>query len=511
MEKVIHFIIPEIPNQEQLDVIELAKKLHSSWEIMVWQDPIKKDGFLLEKYWDKANSGAQLADLLRLDVVYRFGGVYIDSDLRLFRSMDGLADNYDFFIASEDGVVLTNAIFGAKKEHPALKVLIDELNNNEPDWTRSPVETTGPSFFAENLKWRDDISVLPRETFYTYNWNEAPLPNHKLSFGEHLWAHSWWSDQDIANASAVPIKLSKYKTAIKCFIKPYAIRLMNGFRRFNSLGKPVVRNFSSYMRTDEILIKTIHGHSIVADGMDLSVTPELVFNGYYGFPEEEFLKKVLRGGDWFVDVGSNIGTFSLLAAQKVGAFGRIFSFEPNPRSYKLFSKSLVLNRMHERVIQRPCAVGSNKENVQLTFSKSRLGDGQISAKDIDGSIFSSSIKKIDDVVTVDALCVRLDDEFLVNLPIKILKIDVEGYESFVLKGAARLLKSQCFDNIMLDMVKEVAGSQWSDFLIEVRNIISLGYKVCTLNNDGNLIHHETLEAALRSNNGKTIVLTTSSK
>ena len=511
MEKIIHIIIPEKPNKEQQEVIGLAKKLHSSWKVMVWQDPLKKDGFLLEKYWSKANSGAQLADLLRLDVVYRFGGVYIDSDLKLFRSLDGLAENYNFFIASEDGLALTNAVFGAKKEHPAIKALIDELNNNEPDWTKPPNETTGPYFFAEHLKWRDDISVLPRESFYTYNYNEAPLPSHKLSLGEHLWAHSWWTDVEIANASVTTVKSCEYKAGIKRFIKPYAIRLMNSFRRFSFLGKPTVREFSSYMRTDEILIKTIHGHSIVADGMDLSITPELVFNGYYEFAEEEFLKKVLRGGDWFVDVGANIGSFSLLAAQKVGSFGRVFSFEPNPHPYSLLSKSLVLNLMHERVIQRLCAVGNNNTNVELTFSKSRLGDGQVSSIDFGNSTFSSSIKKLDDVVTVNALCVRLDDEFPINLPIKILKIDVEGYESLVLKGAARLLKAQCFDHIMLEMVKEVAGSQWKGILAEVRNIISFGYKVCTLGNDGSLIYHETLSAALGTNNCRTIVLTTSCK
>lgn len=511
MEKIIHFIIPENPNQEQLEVIEFAKKLHSTWEFMVWQDPIKKDGFLLEKYWDKANSGAQLADLLRLDVVHRFGGVYIDSDLKLFRSLDGLVENYDFFIASEDGVVLTNAIFGAKKEHPALKALIDELNDNEPDWTRSPVETTGPSFFAESLKWRDDISVLPRESFYTYNFYEAPLPNHKLSFGEHLWAHSWWSDLGVVEASAATIKRPGYKRFIKRFIKPYALQVMNGFRRINSLGKPTVRKFSSFVRTDEILIKTIHGYSIVADGMDLSITPELVFNGCYEFAEEEFLNKVLRGGDWFVDVGTNIGTFSLLAAQKVGSFGRVFSFEPNPRPYSLLSKSLVLNWMHERVIQRPCAVGNDNKQVQLTFSKSILGGGQISSMDLENSTSLKLIQKFDDVITVDVLCVRLDDEFPVDLPIKVLKVDVEGYEKFVLKGARRLLKAQCFDYIMLEMVKEVAGTQWYAILDEVRHVISLGYNVCTLQQDGNLICHETLNDALRSNNCRTIVLTTRRK
>ena len=90
-------------------------------------------------------------------------------------------------------------------------------------------------------------------------------------------------------------------------------------------------------------MQTIYGFRITVDGKDVSLTPQLVFKGYSELPEENFLKNTVRGGDWVIDVGANIGSFSLLAAQQLGSFGRVFAYEPNPRPVKLMAKSLVMN------------------------------------------------------------------------------------------------------------------------------------------------------------------------
>ena len=164
MQKIIHFTIPEHISPAQSDIIECARKYHPSWEIKIWQDPIQEeDGFLLEHYWPKANSGAQLADLVRLDVLHKYGGVYVDSDLRLLKPLDSLVESFDFFIASEDGQCLTNALIGARKESQIIRFLIDILRNHEPDWTLPPNITTGPEFFSQHLKWKAEVTVLPRE------------------------------------------------------------------------------------------------------------------------------------------------------------------------------------------------------------------------------------------------------------------------------------------------------------------------------------------------------------
>ncbi len=171
--KIIHFTIPKSPSADQLKAIEVARELHPGWKIEVWQDPLDRGAFRLSKYWEKTNSGAQLADLIRLEVVLLHGGFYLDSDIMLRKSLDALRV-YPFVIASEDGKVLTNAFFGAVPQSPVVQHLVETLDNHEIDWTLEPYLSTGPAFFARELKWRDDVTVLPRETFYPYNWHQKP-------------------------------------------------------------------------------------------------------------------------------------------------------------------------------------------------------------------------------------------------------------------------------------------------------------------------------------------------
>ena len=94
---------------------------------------MQPDGYPLERYWPKANSGAQLSDLLRLDVLYKWGGVYLDGDMRLLKPLDELAERFDFFIASHDGMVPINALIGATKG----------ASGNSGIDRRAPVERTG--------------------------------------------------------------------------------------------------------------------------------------------------------------------------------------------------------------------------------------------------------------------------------------------------------------------------------------------------------------------------------
>src|SRR3979490_621912 len=125
--RIIHFSVPEVLTPGQSEIIALARDKHPGWEVKIWQDPIDRSGFKLSQFLDMANSGAQRADLIRLDAVFRYGGVYVDSDIRLLKSLEPLVTNYDFFVCSENGRLATNAMFGATQGHPAIARLIDDL------------------------------------------------------------------------------------------------------------------------------------------------------------------------------------------------------------------------------------------------------------------------------------------------------------------------------------------------------------------------------------------------
>lgn len=518
MEKIIHFTVPAKLTPINVQIIELARKLHPTWEVKVWQDPMRPDGYPLERYWPKANSGAQLSDLLRLDVLHRWGGVYLDGDMRLLKPLDELAARFDFFIASHDGVVPINALIGATKAHPAIQELIDELLLNEPDWTLPPDRTTGPDIFVRTLKWDRRAAMLPRETFYSYGPVEThSRKNHRHSYGEHLWEYSW---KGLDAATTTPAR--RWRSAAKRLIKP---ALIGGFRlwhRIKSLDpSPSEQSIHSrqprfYAVSDEIVLKTVHGSSVIADGNDTSLTPPIVFGDYYELREDNFVKKVLRGGDWAISVDSSGGSFCMLAAQSVRSFGRVFAYAPNPTLMKLLSKSAAMNGMHDRVVVRPLAAGEAAGTVRLAVASEGPDDVQTGHDEAVKS-FGKANRTLGpgDSTVIDVPCVTLDQEFPIDLPIKLLKIDAEGYEVAVLKGARRLLEHRCIDFILIKVLREVArsrwrrelgGSRWNKLLAQLNLLTESNYVACTLANDGSLVEHKGLTAALDKSESRHLVL-----
>lgn len=476
--KIIHFKIPNPATSSQLDAIETAKRLHPDWKVMIWQDPVAPDGFRLAKYWKETRSGAQLADLIRIEAVLNHGGVYLDSDVIMHRPLDDVAACHDFFIASEDGIILTNAAFGAVAGHPALTKIVDDLDNSPPDWSLPPNVTTGPILFSRILKWRKDIAVLPRETFYPYNWNDKPCAPHPYTYGTHLWEGSWirgW------------VKLVR-KFGWQGHLKLLRLRKLRGIAKecekwihSNELVIRLLlpRKTRTYPVSDKLIRKTVHGPSIILPGKDLSVTPKIAHQGYYELREELFVKKVLRGGDYFVDVGANVGAFSLLAACIVGPFGRVYAYEPNPLVAEMLRRSATMNWMHERLIVSNVAVGERAGQAVLRFNLSRMGDATI-ADDIQVQAHTRTIEYLGSDDAIHTSVVTLDSQFPYNLPIKFLRIDAEGHEASVLRGAERLLSRQCVDYVMLKAVEEVAGESWPDLLEAIKKVCGYGYSPCSL-------------------------------
>ena len=103
-------------------------------------------------------------------------------------------------------------------------------------------------------------------------------------------------------------------------------------------------------------------------------------------------------------------------------------------------------------------------------------------------------------------CVTLDQEFPADLPIKLLKIDVQGRESAVLKGARRLLERRCIDFIMIEIPADRWGSHWSELLTQLDRHTELNYVPCTLTSDGSLVEHKSVQVALDALEGANVVL-----
>jgi FkbM family methyltransferase len=138
--------------------------------------------------------------------------------------------------------------------------------------------------------------------------------------------------------------------------------------------------------------------------------------------EEALLRALLRPGDTVVDVGANIGTLTLCAAKLVGSHGSVYSFEAHPRTFRFLCGNLRINRVGN-VTPFNLACGDGAAPTACLSSRRSDDQNSIALRNI-GTLVRSA---------------ALDDVLASVARIALLKIDVEGYELFVLRGAARCL------------------------------------------------------------------------
>jgi len=200
--------------------------------------------------------------------------------------------------------------------------------------------------------------------------------------------------------------------------------------------------------------------------IDLSLTEgvgrAIAFSGVYELAMMELLNRILRTGDCAVDVGANIGYVSSLMAKRLGPSGKVFAFEPEPTLIKKFKSNISLwdkNKNSDiRVVEGALSSRSGKMTLFLP-------DGWETNEGL-GTFSSDRVNKFLRTVEVDAFTL---DEFFNSetLRIDLLKIDVEGHELEVLKGARGLLSRGQIRNIIFE-----ENRNWV-----VEHLIKLGYSV----------------------------------
>jgi FkbM family methyltransferase len=155
-----------------------------------------------------------------------------------------------------------------------------------------------------------------------------------------------------------------------------------------------------------------------------SASNVIYFTPLYDVDEMGFMQAYLRPGDGFVDVGANIGTYSLLARRLVGADGLVVAFEPHPVAARRCAENLELNRL---------------TNIELHDAAVAAAAG--TAEFLDDFDVSNRIRSASDG-EVATRTVRLEtlDDALGDRRMALGKLDVEGHETAALHGAAERLR-----------------------------------------------------------------------
>ncbi len=198
-------LIRTVPTQTS-DLVEAwwrtACMLHPDWDFVTFRDPIDPSDFpVTARYWERCQTGAQLAGLIRLEALHTLGGIYIDSDVELFRSLEPLR-SLPAFAAWEDAKVVPDAVIGAEAGHPAIRACLAmacaRMESQSSDWrTGNGAWSTGPGVTTHVLPGRSDVLLLPPGSFYPYHYTEKQRASEDFrtlqpwAFGAHHWAASW--------------------------------------------------------------------------------------------------------------------------------------------------------------------------------------------------------------------------------------------------------------------------------------------------------------------------------
>lgn len=152
------------------------------------------------------------------------------------------------------------------------------------------------------------------------------------------------------------------------------------------------------------------GKTLWVNTKDTSMVPSIISGDYEDF-ELDVYSKVLKPGITVLDIGANIGIYSLLASDKSS---KVYSFEPVPENLSLLKKNVASNKAESKVHITEAAVGDKNGSIDIHIVPGSLGTHGVFAKSTEE--LKVKLVAIDDFVKRKGLKVGL------------IKMDIEGYE-----------------------------------------------------------------------------------
>jgi mannosyltransferase OCH1-like enzyme len=136
------------------------KYLHPSWAPHTWTG--EEFELITQRFYDLQDNFGAMSDLLRLEVLYRCGGVYVDTDMEPLGSLDPIAQVMRCFAGATVGGGPSNAIMGCEAGHPAILHLLEEIQRKEPRCL-TPAQipnVTGPDLLLNAWKCLPYVSII---------------------------------------------------------------------------------------------------------------------------------------------------------------------------------------------------------------------------------------------------------------------------------------------------------------------------------------------------------------
>lgn len=207
---------------------------------------------------------------------------------------------------------------------------------------------------------------------------------------------------------------------------------MLGLNRIPILMKVCARIYGK-VKPKNLIMTEAQGFKIWLDPKDDGVTPHLLLRGVFEEHETKLFKTLIKSGMVVIDIGANIGYYTLMASRLVGPKGRVIAFEPEPHNYELLERNVKANGLNNVMLHKK-AVADKSGAIELFVDSQNYSNPTIGKNRFGERAHKISVESI----TLDEFVVKELD----GANIDFIKIDVEGAEGHIIKGAQNVLTRQ---------------------------------------------------------------------
>lgn len=232
------------------------------------------------------------------------------------------------------------------------------------------------------------------------------------------------------------------------------------------------QNIYYFLNPSGLMLIETQGINLYVNTDDKAISPTLMMHGIYEKHEVAILKKLIKPGMIFVDIGANIGYFSLIAANIMQNKGRVYSFEPEPNNYDILLKN-VENNDYENIIPINKAVSNYDGKIKFFRDKRNLGGHSFSKGNLGNFADFLEIE----AVTLDSYFKDIVDN------IDVIKIDTQGAEGLIIDGADNLLKNKNI-KILMEYWPYGLRNMGADPYQLLVKMVKKGFKISFVDNGG---------------------------
>jgi FkbM family methyltransferase len=201
----------------------------------------------------------------------------------------------------------------------------------------------------------------------------------------------------------------------------------------------------TYLGDGLVFLPTAHGLPLIGFADDLQITPSLLLHRVWDQPTTHLFERIIRPGDRVLDIGANIGYFTVYGAALAGGTGHVHAFDPNPRTCAVLARNVRLNNCGHVCTLHEVALGDRAGSVTMHVFRQNQASSTLS------TLPTRLLDEWHERPVAQAVpMTTLDDVFGDGPEIfSCIKMDAEGSEALIWAGGRRFFEEHVSDRTIV--------------------------------------------------------------